>query len=184
MSITKVIKQLVDPNDSSTYIFPVTGIYSTYDSSGTPLDELLDDKMDSPSSAGTNGQVLTTNGSGSYSWSTVYDLTMNHRALTGSSGAFTFANESDREYVTVESSATATTITLNINNTNEHYIIVCNTNASDTITVGLVGSNSESIIGSGSIDIESGNFCEIGVLKHTINSVDYYIITERELESE
>lgn len=182
MPTTRIIKQMVDPSDNSVYIYPVTGIYSTFDENGESLDRLLEKKLQSPLTPGSNGQFLMTDGSGNQTWALVHDLSMSHRALTGSGGAFTFANAGEREYVTVETNSTATTLTLNVNNLNEHYILLVNTHSTDTITVGIVGSNNENIVGTGSIDIEAGNFCEIGVIKHTINNTDFYVITERILE--
>lgn len=185
MAITKVIKQMVDPQDNNVYIYPVAGIYSTFDNQGTPLDVLLDGKMSSPSSQGSNGQFLTTNGSGVQSWADVHDLTMGHRQLSdaGHAGQYNFYTEAEREYVYVEASSAQITIFLSLNNNNEHYVLVGN-GYGDTITVGLVGAGQDPvpILGTGSIDIEAGSFCEIGIIRQTIHGFPYYVVTERILE--
>ena len=41
MAITKEVKQLVDPQDSEKYIYPVTGTACTYDQNGLSVDDLL-----------------------------------------------------------------------------------------------------------------------------------------------
>lgn len=180
-TIQRIVKQLVEPTDNNVYIYPVTGIYSTFDENGTPLDQLLDEKIQTPSTPGTNGMVLATDGAGNTMWVPLYNLTMSHRVLTQSGGTYTFANAAEREYATISTTSASVPVTLSISNENEHYLIVVNS-GSATTTVGLVGSEGETIIGTGSIDIEPNNFCEIGVIRHTINSVDVYVVTERLLE--
>lgn len=181
-TITRIIKQMVDPNDNSVYIYPVTGIYSTFDENGQSLDTLLQRKLQAPVTPGTSGQFLMTDGSGNQTWVPVHDLSMTHRSITGDSGTYEFSNEAEREYATIETLYTATFVKLNVDNDNEHYLIVVNVNPTDTVTVGFAGANDEQIVGTGSIDIEPGCFCEVGIIKHSIQGVDMYVITERILE--
>lgn len=110
----------------------------------------------------------------SYETSTTPDLTLYHSRLSVVGNAVTFAPSYPREYVDVEVNDN-TALTLDIQNNNEHYILVHNTTLSP-VTIAVAGSNGETIIGNAAISVTE--YCEIGVVKHSGN----YVVTSITLQ--
>ena len=100
-----------------------------------------------------------------------YDLT--HIDLTPLSNVITFTNTAKRNYAHSSNDAN-TSLVLDMDNENEHYILIENTSDS-SIKIAVSGSDSETIIGSTAIIIPISKYMEISIVKHSTT----YIVTER-----